>query len=121
MPNFYAFLKDFDDNLHSFLSGIWRRKIAYTTRSQHVCSYLCVCVYESVSCQRGQCLFLSFIYHELFDRAVYIVRNRKRYRNDDLISVMGDNEPSKGCRASCEEFTPNRFKFRHVKAKEIRD
>lgn len=39
----------------------------------------------SASCQRGQCLFLSFIYTRAFrSRALCATRNRKRYRNFDF-------------------------------------
>jgi len=92
--NSYGFLKYFESDLRDFLSGIWRRNARLRImRSRHVFTHTRVC---ERNCQRGQCLFLSFIYHER-DRTT-----RCEIASDigTLISVTGDNEPLKGCRVS---------------------
>jgi len=94
--NSYGFLKCFESDLRDFLSRIWRRnaRSAHHALTARVYAYACV---RAQLPKRSMPLSLVHLPRTRSDRAT-----RCEIASDvgTLISVTGDNEPSKGCRVS---------------------
>lgn len=122
LNNSYAFLGYFHGDLRGFLSGIWRRSARPCTCGSRRLG-ACVRVYVHACARARAAKEVNASFSRSFTTLFRSRCLRCEIASDigTLISVTGDNEPTKGCRAIVKSLLPAVSKSRREKAKEMRD